>query len=41
MLLSGKAPFNGKDTDELFKMIKTTNYDFYGDIWETDISKEA
>ena len=38
-LLSGNPPFNGKNTAQLEKKIKTTDYDFIGEIWEKNISK--
>ena len=33
-LLSGEAPFYGKNTAELEKMIKTTNYSFDAEVWD-------
>ena len=39
-LLSGETPFYGKNTTELEKKIKTTDYDFDAEIWNS-ISKEA
>ena len=41
MLLSGNAPFNGKNTEDLVKKIKTTDYDFEDEIWDNEISKDA
>ena len=33
MLLSGKPPFNGKDTQELDKRIKANDFDYIGEVW--------
>ena len=33
MLLSGQAPFNGKNDNDLIKKIKSTDYDFDHQIW--------
>ena len=41
MLLSGNPPFNGKNTEDLVKKIKTTDYDFEDEIWDNEISKDA
>ena len=35
ILLSGRAPFEGKDTQALIKKIKTTDYDFEAEVWES------
>ena len=40
-LLSGEPPFNGKNTAQLEKKIKSCDYDFDGEIWEKGISKQA
>ena len=40
VILCGEPPFNGKNTSELFKKIKTTDYGFNQPIW-SQISNEA
>ena len=40
VLLTGEPPFYGKNAAELFKKIKTCDYDFTQPVWKT-ISREA
>ena len=41
MLLSGQPPFNGKDVTELDDKIKRCDFDYVGEVWKTEISKQA
>ena len=38
MLLSGEPPFDGRNTAELERKIKTTDYEYSGEIWESEVS---
>ena len=40
VLLSGDPPFHGENAAAVFKKIKSTDFDFNGEIWES-ISKQA
>lgn len=40
VLLSGEPPFQGKNAAELFKKIKTCDFDFVQPVWQR-ISREA
>lgn len=40
VLLSGEPPFHGKNAAELFKKIKTCDFDFVQPAWQS-ISREA
>ena len=40
VLLTGEVPFYGKNAAELFKKIKTCDFDFIQPIW-SQISKDA
>ena len=41
MLLSGQPPFIGKNSEDLENKILTTNFDFYEEFWDSEVSKQA
>ena len=41
VLLAGEPPFNGENAAAVFKKIKTTDYEFSNEVWETEVSRQA